>query len=111
MSRSSKHETAATAYTTCPFCLGQHVKSNDRKHILKCGKKHGEQNTLQGQLLNCIMGKSIELKVHTTANDVRPHINLAATTNERTHWIKIVQKIGICIGRNDKPMHNIVKAI
>lgn len=116
MSRRPKIDKRATDYITCSYCLLTITKSNARKHILKCRKKHGEENHLKGQRVYYVMGKSIEARLHTTANDILRLVVFPVLQEDeivrliRYDWLIILYGNKLCIKYTPHYQHNMIRA-
>lgn len=116
MSRRPKIPKKATDYTTCSYCLGTYTKANARKHISKCRKKQGESKNLKGQRVYYVMGKTIEARMLSTANDILRLVVFPVLQEDeivrliRYDWLIILYGNKLCIKYTAHYQHNMIRA-
>ncbi|XP_074108562.1 uncharacterized protein LOC141533538, partial [Cotesia typhae] len=95
---------------------GTYTKANARKHISQCRKKQGESKNLKGQRVYYVMGKTIEARMLSTANDILRLVVFPVLQEDeivrliRYDWLIILYGNKLCIKYTAHYQHNMIRA-
>ncbi|XP_074101784.1 uncharacterized protein LOC141529211 [Cotesia typhae] len=96
---------------------GTYTKANARKHISQCRKKQGESKNLKGQRVYYVMGKTIEARMLSTANDILRLVVFPVLQEDeivrliRYDWLIILYGNKLCIKYTAHYQHNMIRQI